>query len=70
MRASLKLIDYDGMWGSCARPAREQRDRTPELSAPGQNPAQYGQTLDSFSAWVILARRLWVSDWIARYGPP
>jgi len=52
---SLRLIDYDGMWV----PALDGRESNelghPNYQHPSRTRQDYGQTLDSFSAWVILS---------------
>ena len=58
MGPSLKLIDYDGMWVPALDGRESNEIGHPNYQHPGRTRAQYGQTLDSFSAWVILASLL------------
>jgi hypothetical protein len=55
---ALKLIDYDGMWVPALDGLRSNEVGHPNYQHPHRTGDEYGQTLDSFSAWVIVASLL------------
>jgi len=54
----LKVIDYDGMWVPTLDGGESNELGHPNHQHPMRQRSEYGPTLDSFSAWVILASLL------------
>ena len=55
---ALKVIDYDGMWVPALQGRASNELGHPNYQHPGRTHKEYGESLDSFSAWVIVASLL------------